>query len=218
MKNIKSEKEKINYELIKFLYSIYNHTIIINDWNIIKPYSINIFLPYKKLAICYNLENYKFKLCLNNHINLIYITYQEWIKSKYKIKKYLKKILDPIKYINTNKFTFLDISKHKTLKIIAIKYQKFIVAELVFKFKTNKIIVLKNFYVKKEFELKNSFKLLLYYIIKKYKVSHIFVYITLKNTSLISFYKYHNFKCVRYLKPNSNNNFYGGLLFLLKNI
>jgi very-short-patch-repair endonuclease len=92
--------------ILKYIVSkLFNKEILFNNKKIIKPYELDIYIPYYKLAFEYDglywhrpeIDNKKDELCIKNNIMLIRINEKDSIK--YQLKKYLNKIN---KHCNTN--------------------------------------------------------------------------------------------------------------------
>lgn len=90
-------------ELVYFIKSFYNDTIIENDRTLIHPKELDVLLPNSNLAIEFNglfwhssefvENNYhlnKSKICKNNGIDLIHIYEDEWVYKKDIVKSILK--------------------------------------------------------------------------------------------------------------------------------
>lgn len=93
-------------ELLQFIKSIYNDTILNSDKNIIHPKQLDIYLPQKKLAIQFDglywhsdikLNNdyhlIKTQLCLQKEIQLIHIFEDQWLYKQQIVKDRIKSLL-----------------------------------------------------------------------------------------------------------------------------
>lgn len=86
-------------DLLSYIKSIYNGTILENDRTAIKPYELDIYLPEKNLAFEFNGVFWhnnskktfdKYNLCKEKGIRLIMLYEYEWYNMKDKLKSYIK--------------------------------------------------------------------------------------------------------------------------------
>ena len=221
--NISSEELRLR----KFIEENYKGEIICNSKKIINPLELDIYLPELNIAFEYNglfwhcelnKENdyhyNKSKLCGDKNIKLYYIWEDDWLDKQDIIKSKILCLLNKNEYIISDNIKelktketceFLDknnmYGKIYTSIRIGLMYNDEIVSVLCVNNRTDGRYEIKRYCDKIYFNIKDSFKILMSYLIDNYDIKEIYYNDNLDFSIHENFIDY-GFKVIKIKKPD----------------